>query len=150
MMGLEVFRFPDPVLNRENIMHLKEYFIGQTGTGILATVSDSGEVDTAIYAKPHFMEDGTIAFIMRDRLTHSNLRNNPRANYMFVEHSQGYRGVRLFLKKVDESDDNEVIGSLTRRRLSPEEDKARGKKFLVSFTVEKILPLIGSEKVVIH
>lgn len=131
-------------------MQLKEYFLGQTGTGILATVGDSGEVDTAIYAKPHFMENGTIAFIMRDRLTHSNLRTNPRANYMFVEHSQGFKGVRLFLKKVDETDDRHMIASLARRKLSPEEDKARGMKFLVSFTVEKVLPLIGSEKVVIH
>jgi hypothetical protein len=33
---------------------------------------------------------------------------------------------------------------MTRRNLTPEQDKARGPKFLVYFALEKILPLIGS------
>jgi len=32
---------------------------------------------------------------------------------------------------------------MTRRGLTPEEDKQKGLKFLVYFTVQKILPLIG-------
>jgi hypothetical protein len=33
---------------------------------------------------------------------------------------------------------------MTRRNLTPEEDKQKGHKFLVYFKVKKILPLIGS------
>ncbi|NNL77836.1 MAG: pyridoxamine 5'-phosphate oxidase family protein, partial [Desulfobacterales bacterium] len=58
-------------------MELKEYFANIEGTGILATADGEGRVDAAVYARPHFMEDGTIAMIMRDRLTHHNLQSNP-------------------------------------------------------------------------
>jgi hypothetical protein len=50
-------------------MDLKEYFDDTKGVGVLATADGEGKVDAAIYARPHFMEDGTLAVIMRDRLT---------------------------------------------------------------------------------
>ena len=49
-------------------MELKEYFENTEGRGILATADGDGKVDAAIYARPHFMDDATIALIMRDRL----------------------------------------------------------------------------------
>jgi hypothetical protein len=55
----------------------------------------------------------------------------------------GYQGIRLFLTKVREDNDQDLIARMTRRHLSPEEDKAKGPKHLVIFRVEKILPLIG-------
>jgi len=48
-------------------MDLQKYFEKAKGVGVMATADHSGKVDIAIYAKPHFMEDGTIAFIMADR-----------------------------------------------------------------------------------
>jgi hypothetical protein len=59
---------------KEDIMDLKEYFNDTKGVGVLATSDADGKVDAAIYARPHFMEDGTLAVIMRDRLTHHNLQ----------------------------------------------------------------------------
>ena len=38
-------------------MNLKTYFEDTEGTGVLATADSNGKVDTAIYARPHFMED---------------------------------------------------------------------------------------------
>ena len=58
-------------------MTLKEYFETNKGFGILATADDQGRTNAAVYSRPHFMEDGTVAFIMRDRLTHNNLTSNP-------------------------------------------------------------------------
>jgi len=109
-----------------------------------ATADSEGKVDLAIYARPHFMDDNTVAFIMRDRLSHKNLQSNPQAAYMFMEKGPGYKGMRMFLKKTGEETDPELIAGMTRRNLSAEEDKAKGPKFLVRFSVEKILPLIGS------
>jgi len=80
---------------------------------------------------------------MRERLTHRNLQSNPHASFLLVEHGPGYRGVRLFLYKTKEVTDSELIARMTRRGLTPEEDKQKGPKFLVYFTVQKILPLIG-------
>ena len=124
-------------------MNLKTYFEDTEGTGVLATADSNGKVDTAIYARPHFMEDGAIAMIMRDRLTHHNLESNPHACYMFIEKGPGYKGKRLFLTKVREEQDTELLQSLRRRQYIRETDES---KFLVFFTVDKELPLVGAGK----
>jgi len=125
-------------------MDLKDYFATQSGTGILSTADSSGRVDAAIYARPQVLDDGTLAMIMRERLSHKNLQNNPYAAYMFIEQNPGYQGVRLFLKKIREDEDPELISNMTRRCLSAEEDLAKGSKFIVYFEIEKALKLIGS------
>jgi hypothetical protein len=122
---------------------LRDYFENVKGLGVLSTADADGKVDTAIYAKPHFMKDGTIAFIMADRLTHHNLQSNKYAAYLFKEEGRGYKGVRLFLSKVKEEQDSDLLYSLRSKRYAskPEEDKPR---FLVFFHIEKELPLIGA------
>jgi hypothetical protein len=124
-------------------MELKEYFENTEGKGIMATADSSGKVDTAIYARPHFMDDGTIAMIMRDRLTHHNLESNTHACYMYIEKGPGYKGKRLFLTKVREEQDSELLTTLRRRQYIKETDES---KFLVFFKIEKELPLVGAGK----
>jgi hypothetical protein len=122
-------------------MELDKYFEDTSGTGVLATADGDGKVDAAIYARPHFMEDGTIALIMRDRLTHLNLQSNPHACYLFVEKSPGYRGKRLFLTKIREEQDSELLNTLRRRQYIDGKDET---KFLVFFKLDKQLPLISA------
>jgi len=126
-------------------MQLKEYFENNKGIGVMSTADLQGKVDAAIYARPHVMDDGTIAFIMRDRLTHQNITQNPYAIYLFIENAVGYQGARLYLKKVREDDNAELLKEMTRRCLTPEEDAAKGPKFIVYFEIEKALKLIGGE-----
>ncbi len=121
-------------------MSLERYFEETKGTGVLATADGQGRVDAAIYARPHVMPDGTLAFIMRDRLTHHNLQSNPYATFLFIERTTGYQGKRLFLKKIREEQNPELIRQLKRRTYADEDDEP---KFLVHFQVEKELPLIG-------
>ena len=125
-------------------MTLEEYFNGVTGKGIMSTADADGKVDAAIYSTPRILEDGTLAFIMRDHLTHHNIGSNPYAAYLFIEDGPHYKGIRLFLKKVREDTNPELIAKMTRRHLTPEQDKAKGPKFLVYFSLEKILPLVGN------
>jgi hypothetical protein len=125
-------------------MELKQYFVNKQGTGVLATADTEGKVNTAIYSRPHVFEDGTIAFVMRQRLTHDNLQSNPYASYLFRESGPGYTGIRLHLKKIKEETESPLISEMTRGSLTPEEDRAKGPKFLVQFSIEKTLPLIGS------
>ena len=125
-------------------MDLKSYFENTKGTGILSTADSDGNVDCAIYARPHVMDDGTIAVIMRDRLSHKNLQSNPKAAYMFIEQGAGYKGKRLFLTKVKEDDDKELIESLKRRSYKEDHPPNEEARFLVYFQVDKELPLVGS------
>ena len=124
-------------------MELKDYFENTKGTGVMATADADGKVDAAIYARPHFMEDGTLAFIMRDRLTHHNLQSNDSATFLFIEDGPGYKGKRLFLTKVRKEQDSELLHSLRRRQYPNDKGEA---KFLVFFKLEKELPLVGAGK----
>ena len=124
-------------------MDIKEYFENTEGSGILATADSEGKVDAAIYARPHFIEDGTMALIMRDRLTHHNLLSNSHACYMFIEKGPGYKGKRFFLTKIREEQDSELLQTLRRRQYINEKDES---KFLVFFKIDKELPLVGTGK----
>ncbi|MBW6520923.1 MAG: pyridoxamine 5'-phosphate oxidase family protein [Desulfoarculaceae bacterium] len=130
-------------------MNLENYFTTTKGVGVMATSEENGVVDTAIYSRPHVQGTDEVAFIMLDRLTHQNLQTNTHANYLFLEDGHGYNGVRLFLTKLDESTDQELIATLSSRHLSPENDRLRGEKFLVRFKVNKVLKLIGGEEIAI-
>ena len=124
-------------------MKLKEYFESNKGLGVLSTADSEGKVDAAIYSRPHLMEDGTMALVMRDRLSHTNLQSNPHAMYLFKEDGPGYRGKRLFLTKLREEKNTELLESLRRRKTAYEDDADR---FLVYFKIDKEVPLVGDGK----
>lgn len=123
-------------------MELKEYFSNVKGLGVLSTADNTGKVNSAVYSRPHIMDDGSVAFIMRDRLTHQNSLSNPYAAYLFREDAPGYKGKRLYLKKIREENDPELIASLSRRIYSPDQEPTEA-RFLVLYQLEKELPLIG-------
>jgi hypothetical protein len=124
-------------------MELKEYFETVKGLGVMATADSKGRTNAAVYSRPHVMEDGLLAFIMRDRLTHANLKANPHATYLFKEDGAGYKGKRLYLSKVREEEDTALLESLRRRQYP---DKTEETKFLVFFKIDRELPLVGAEK----
>lgn len=128
-------------------MDLKEYFEKKTGLGVLATADGEGRVNAAVYARPHVMEDGSVAFIMPDRLTHHNLQSNGHAAYLFRENEPGYRGIRLYLSKIREETDSELLNSLRRKAYPPESEEKEGFHCVVFFNVDKVLPLIGAGEV---
>jgi hypothetical protein len=127
-----------------NPLELQEYFDNITGHGILATSDGQGLVNQAVFARPHMMADGAVAFIMPHKLTHKNLQDNSHAAYLFMESGPGWKGKRLYLTKVREEQDTELLFSLRRRTYPAEKDKAAGPRFLVFFRVDKVLPLIGA------
>lgn len=124
-------------------MTLKEYFETTKGLGVLSTADSEGKVDAAIYSRPHFIEDGTMALVMRDRLSHTNLQSNPYAMYLFKEDGPGYKGKRLFITKLREEKNTELLESLRRRKTAYEDDADR---FLVYFKIDKEVPLVGDGK----
>jgi hypothetical protein len=123
-------------------MDLKEYFENAKGLGVLSTADSNGRVNTAIYSRPHMMENGTLAFIMRDRLTHANIQSNPHAAYLFREDGPGYKGKRLYLTRIREEKDSDLIAAFSRRQYLSDQDR-RESKFLVFFKLEKERPLVG-------
>jgi hypothetical protein len=125
-------------------MNLSEYFEKAEGLVVLSTADASGHVDTAIYARPHVMDDQTVAFIMADRKSHHNLQSNPHAAYLFKEEGNGYSGLRLYLTKTEEEKKSERMRSLIRRKGYAEDEDSD--LYLVSFRIDKLLGLTGSGK----
>lgn len=127
-------------------MSLSDYFENVKGFGILSTADSDGMVDLAIYAKPHVIDETTIVFVMRERLSHRNLKSNPNAAFMFVEQGDGYAGKRLYLTKVSEETNTSLIEEF--RKKQPE-ICARGddsNKYLVFFQVNEVWPLVGDKE----
>jgi len=125
-------------------MTIAEYFEKTQGRGILATADKDGNVDAAVYAKPKILDDNSIAFIMRDRLTHANVDSNPHASYLFLEHEGGgYKGIRLTLTKTHEEKDSERLYALRRpdHNAIQETEEERGPLFLVVFKIDGIRPI---------
>lgn len=123
-------------------MKLSEYFESAKGYGVLATADSAGKVDVAIYARPHFMDEETVAFIMTNRLTHHNLQSNPHAAFIFIEAGEELSGKRLFLTKTKEEKDSELLYAIRRKSYGDD----RGGKYLVYFKINKVLPVMGTEE----
>ena len=126
-------------------MTLADYFSSAQGTGILSTADQQGKITSAVYARPTVLADGTLVFLMRERLTYQNICTNPHATYLFIEKTMGYQGVRLYLHKIDEINDPQLARQMTRTSLTPEQDREKGPKHLVRFRIEKSLELIGAQ-----
>jgi hypothetical protein len=123
-------------------MDLKNYFDKTRGMGVLSTADEQGRVNAAVYARPHVLDDGSLAFIMRDRLSHHNLQSNPRAAYLFREEGAGYKGIRFHLTKIHEESGTERVRELCRRCKIDESPGAV--RFLVAFNITGEMPLIGA------
>ncbi len=124
-------------------MKLCEYFDQADGFGVLATADEQGKVDAAIYGRPHFVDEETLAFIAADKLTHANLQVNPHAVYIFKEAGH-YEGRRLYITKLSEEKDSPLIEEIRRKKHPEGESKHKsGSKFLIYFHLDKVLPLIG-------
>ncbi|MCF7972967.1 MAG: pyridoxamine 5'-phosphate oxidase family protein [Phycisphaerae bacterium] len=122
-------------------MELTQYFETTNGYGALATSNKDGDVNVAIYAKPHMIDENTIAFIMRNRRSYANLQTNPKAAYLYIEKDGGYLGKRLHLTKIREDKDSKLVDTVRRKQRThtgPDSDST-----LVYFTIDEIRPSMG-------
>lgn len=124
-------------------MDMQEYFDTSKGLGILATSDAEGNVNMAVYARPHVVDENTLAFIMNERLSHANVGSNPKAAYLFREDATGYRGKRLYLIKLREEKNSPLIEELTRKKQAHSEAGDSSDRYLVYFKITRIRPLVG-------
>jgi len=128
-------------------MKLNEYFEKAKGRGVIAVADSFGKTAIAVYARPHFIDEETVAFIMADRQVHKNLQSNPHAAYLFMESVDRYVGKRLYLTKTKEETDSELINQIRRKDSCPVYEASPDKlRYLVYFHVDQVLPLIGEKE----
>lgn len=60
----------------------------QPGLGVMATASKAGFVNTAIYARPHVMDEQTLVWGMTDGRTYRNIADKSGLTSPFKTHRQ--------------------------------------------------------------
>lgn len=122
-----------------NQAELKTYFENASGLAVLSTCDKAGNVNAAVYGKPHFIGGDVFALIMNDRVSHANLEGNPRAAYLFLEDGSKSKGIRIYLKKTGETDNPAEIEKYRKHHGSNDTEK---KLFLVKFEIERTREII--------
>jgi len=84
----------------------------QQGLGIMATVSKDGAVNTAVYARPHVIDEQTLVWGMTNGRTYRNISENPQASFLFKASGPGFSGVRLALELVKTEESGPILAKI--------------------------------------
>ena len=123
-------------------MKLLELF-KEAGRGVIATSNTQGEVNVAIYATPHVVDDSTLAWGMTEGRTYHNIMENPRAAYLLMYAGAVYTGARLSLKLKGIENSGDMLDVIKARTLDiVGAGAAEAVKHVAYFTVVEIRPLI--------
>ena len=113
------------------------------GKGVIATAGSNCVVNTAVYARPHIIDEETLAWGMTDSRSYANLKENPHASYLYMAPVSGFSGWRLTLELMKIEDSGallEAIRKSTEEIVSPE--AAAMVKHVGYFKVTEVRPLI--------
>lgn len=92
-------------------MNLSELF-QQPGLGVMATAAPDGSVNTAVYARPHVIDETTLVWGMTDGRTFRNIARNPHASFLFKAGTPGFSGVRLALELIRTEEEGEMLAHI--------------------------------------
>ena len=117
----------------------------ENGIGIMASSDRNGWVNMAIYSPPVITNEGLLVFGATERLTYKNLKENPRAMFMFIcTNKKDWQGVRIRLSLIKDESSGPMLERLKERF------KEMGYYYLASeirhalyFKVEEVRPLKG-------
>ena len=84
----------------------------QQGLGVMATAAGDGRVNTAVYARPHVIDETTLVWGMTDGRTYRNLVENHRAAFLFKTAGPGFSGVRLELELLRTEESGDMLAQI--------------------------------------
>jgi len=92
-------------------MNLTELF-QNSGLGVMSTSSSDGKVNSAVYARPHVIDETTLVWGMTDKRTYQNLTRNRHAAFLFKLDSPGFSGVRLALELIKTEEEGDLLENI--------------------------------------
>ena len=123
-------------------MNLTELF-ANPGLGVLSTSSSDGKVNSAVYSRPHVIDEATLVWGMTDKRTYQNLSRNRHAAYLFKASGPGFSGVRLALELIRTEEEGDLLATI---KVSTDEIVGPGAGSAVThaawFRVTEIRPLV--------
>lgn len=78
----------------------------------MSTSSSDGKVNSAVYARPHVIDESTLVWGMTDKRTYQNLTSNPHAAFLFKTGGPGFSGVRLSLELIRSEEGGELLATI--------------------------------------
>ncbi|MSN24698.1 MAG: pyridoxamine 5'-phosphate oxidase family protein [Geobacter sp.] len=92
-------------------MNLSELF-ATPGLGVMSTSSSDGRVNSAVYARPHVIDEKTLVWGMTDKRTYQNMTRNRHAAFLFKTNGPGFNGVRLGLELIKTEEEGDLLESI--------------------------------------
>lgn len=92
-------------------MTLSELF-ASPGLAVMSTAAADGSVNSAVYARPHVIDETTLVWGMTDRRTYQNICENRHASFLFKTGTPGFSGVRLTLELIRTEEAGELLESI--------------------------------------
>ncbi len=92
-------------------MNLAELFT-HPGLGVMSTSSSDGKVNSAVYSRPHVIDETTLVWGMTDKRTYKNLTCNRHAAYLFKTSGPGFSGVRLDLEMIRTEEEGDLLATI--------------------------------------
>ena len=92
-------------------MNLTELFTN-AGMGVMSTSSSDGKVNSAVYARPHVIDETTLVWGMTDKRTYQNLTRNRHAAFLFKTNQPGFNGVRLALELIRTEEEGDLLATI--------------------------------------
>ncbi len=125
---------------------LMEYFNKQPRIGVFSTSSKEGKVDSAVYGSPQMIDEKTIIVALAMGRTFANLKENPNALYMIMEHASGilnWKGIRVYLKMKDYITSGSKLDAYVSQVAKVIGEQAANMiKVLATFEVTEVRPLV--------
>jgi hypothetical protein len=78
----------------------------------MSTSTADGRVNSAVYARPHVIDEATLVWGMTDKRTYRNISENPHASFLFKTNSPGFSGVRLTLELIKTEEEGELLETI--------------------------------------
>ena len=89
-----------------------EKLFSSPGLGVMSTAAADGSVNSAVYARPHVIDETTLVWGMTDRRTYQNITENRKAAFLFKTATPGFSGVRLTLELIKTEEDGELLATI--------------------------------------
>ena len=92
-------------------MNFSELF-ANPGIGVMSTAAADGGVNSAVYARPHVIDETTLVWGMTDKRTYRNISENRHASFLFKTSDPGFSGIRLALELIRTEEDGALLESI--------------------------------------
>ncbi|MDD2897662.1 MAG: pyridoxamine 5'-phosphate oxidase family protein [Desulfuromonadaceae bacterium] len=92
-------------------MTLSELF-AVSGLAVMSTAAADGSVNSAVYARPHVIDESTLVWGMTDKRTFRNVSENRHASFLFKTNNPGFSGVRLTLELLRTEEEGELLSTI--------------------------------------